>query len=107
MKLIVRKLVLIHLIALLVVITASACDGIFPTQTKSNLPSDHNSSYGGYLHKSIRRQESGSDCEECHGSDLRGMVFNYNGTLVVTQSCYQCHGKIWDEGGGGGNKTKY
>jgi hypothetical protein len=98
--------ILFFTVILALLTAAWACDGIFPTQTKVNLPSDHNSSYGGYMHKGIRRGESGSDCEECHGHDLRGQVYNYNGTLVVTQSCYQCHGNIWDEGIGGGGGGK-
>lgn len=80
----------------------SACDGIFPSQTKSNLPSDHNSSFGGFLHAPIRRGESAGNCEQCHGSDLKGGLYNSNGTLVVTQSCYQCHGNIWEGGNGNG-----
>ena len=102
MKRIRTKYILIYLLFPVLIIGYSACDGIFPSQTKANLPSDHNSSFGGFMHKSIRRGESGSDCEQCHGHDLRGQVYNYNGTLVVTQSCYQCHGNIW-EGGNGGN----
>ena len=80
----------------------SACDGIFPSQSKSNLPADHTFSAGGFLHAPIERNDIGGDCEHCHGNDLRGGVYNNNGTLVVTQSCYQCHGNIW-EGGNGGN----
>lgn len=86
----------------LLLIFYSACDGIFPSQSKSNLPSDHSRSYGGFLHVGISRGDSGSECEQCHGNDLKGGIYNSNGTLVVTQSCYQCHGNIW-EGGNNGN----
>jgi hypothetical protein len=81
----------------------SACDGIFPSQSKSFLPADHTNRAGGFLHAPIERNSSGQECEECHGSDLRGGLYNFNGTIVVTQSCYQCHGNIWNEGGNGGN----
>lgn len=79
------------------------CDGIFPTQSKPNVPPDHNVNYGGYLH--IGEREGGNevdDCNDCHGNDLRGQVYNYNGHLVITPSCYQCHGAVWEREGGGG-----
>jgi hypothetical protein len=83
----------------------AACDGIFPSQTKPNMPSDHTSSFGGFLHASIRRGQSAGGCKSCHGQDLKGQVYNFNGNLVVTQSCYECHANIWDgNGGNGGNK---
>jgi len=70
-------------------------------EPKANLPSDHNTIYGGFLHKSIKRGNGASDCKQCHGQNLKGQVYNYNGTLVITQSCYECHADLW---GGGGNK---
>lgn len=79
------------------------CDGIFPTQTKANVPDDHTSNYGGFLHRGDEEEGGGDeldDCEECHGYDLRGKIYNYNGTLIVTSSCYQCHGNVWEEEGG-------
>jgi hypothetical protein len=82
----------------------SACDGIFPSQTKSYLPSDHNSRLGGYYHKPINRNGGADECNECHGRDLRGAVYNFNGTLVFAQSCYQCHGNVWEDNGGGEDK---
>jgi hypothetical protein len=96
------KYFLIYLIFAILFMVYSACNGIFPTQTKSNLPADHNSTFGGYFHKSIKRGGEASDCEQCHGHDLRGQVYNNNGTLIVTQSCYQCHNNLW-EGRNGGN----
>jgi len=73
------------------------CDGIFPTQTKPNVPDDHIYNWGGFLHKGDEGGggDAGDDCEECHGNDLKGKLYNYNGTWIVTSSCYQCHGKIW------------
>jgi hypothetical protein len=81
-------------------LTYEGCDGLFPTQTKPNVPPDHNVNYGGFLHIG---GEGADECGECHGSDLRGHVYNYNGTLVIAPSCYQCHGNVWErrrEGGG-------
>lgn len=78
-----------------------SCDGIFPSETKSNVPSDHSNNRGGAFHKG---EDDADDCKECHGNDLRGKVYNYNGTLVVTSSCYQCHGDVWE--GRGDKKNK-
>ncbi|NOS86689.1 MAG: hypothetical protein HOP31_16270 [Ignavibacteria bacterium] len=74
-----------------------SCDGIFPSQSKSNVPSDHNNNHGGAFHKG---EDDSDDCDECHGNDLRGKVYNYNGTLVITSSCFQCHGNVWEGEGG-------
>lgn len=75
------------------------CDGLFPTQTKPNVPPDHNTNYGGFMHIG---QEGADECDHCHGHDLRGQVYTYNGTLVITPSCYQCHGNVWERRGGEG-----
>lgn len=83
--------------AFLMLFVFYSCDGIFPSQAKSNVPEDHNNNFGGAMHKGDRDVD---DCDNCHGSDLRGQVYNYNGTLIVTSSCYQCHGNIWENGGG-------
>ncbi len=90
----------IFLVIALMISFYIGCDGLFPSQTKPNVPADHNTNYGGFLHKQV---EEVSSCEECHGNDLKGQVYNYNGTLVITQSCYQCHGNVWERRGGGGN----
>jgi hypothetical protein len=84
---------------------SQGCDGIFPAQSKPNVPSDHNSNFGGFLHKGESEGGTGEgECGECHGDDLRGKLYNYNGTLIVTSSCYQCHGKVWDRNiNGSGN----
>lgn len=76
----------------------NSCDGIFPSQSKINVPEDHNSNRGGALHKGGERESD--DCKECHGNDLRGKLYNLNGTYIVTSSCYQCHGDVWEEGRG-------
>lgn len=83
---------------ILLLFFTAGCDGLFPTQTKPNVPPDHNVNYGGFLHKG---EEGADECGDCHGHDLKGRVYNYNGTLVITQSCYQCHGNVWERRGGG------
>ena len=82
--------------SLILAIGLYSCDGIFPSESKPNVPSDHNRNHGGAFHKG---EDETDDCEECHGNDLRGKVYNYNGTLIVTSSCYQCHGNVWEGGG--------
>lgn len=93
------RLYLIFTLVLASVLTYTGCDGLFPTQTKPNVPPDHNVNYGGFLHIGGVGAEG---CGQCHGSDLRGHVYNYNGTLVIAPSCYQCHGNVWERRGGGG-----
>lgn len=78
-------------------------DGIFPTQSKPTVPADHTSNFGGVLHVGERGSNE-SECEECHGTDLRGGVKQINGVWRYGPSCYQCHGKIWEREGGGGRK---
>jgi hypothetical protein len=90
--------------SIIMIFIYASCDGIFPSQTKDNLPADHNSSYGGYLHKGGNRETEIDDCKHCHGNDLKGQLYNYNGTYVVTQSCYQCHGTVWERNNGGNGK---
>lgn len=85
--------------------TVYSCDGIFPSQSKPNVPPDHTRNIGGALHKGDGGGDADDDCNECHGSDLRGQVYNYNGTLVITSSCYQCHGNVWENGVG--NKKSF
>ena len=85
----------------------SACGLVNTPSSKANLPSTHSSSFGGFFHAPIRRGESADGCKECHGSDLKGGVYNDNGILVITQSCYECHSNIWDGGNGGGGGSKH
>lgn len=95
----IRK-VFILFTAFFLLFTLYSCDGIFPSESKYNVPPDHDNNRGGAFHKG---EDDTDDCDECHGNDLRGKVYNYNGTLVVTSSCYQCHGNVW-EGEGGDKK---
>jgi hypothetical protein len=94
------KFLLIFSMSVFIVLTfiSQGCDGIFPTQSKPNVPPDHTSNFGGYLHKGEGEGggDADDDCEECHGNDLRGKLYNYNGNLIITSSCYQCHGNIWE-----------
>jgi hypothetical protein len=85
-----------------------SCNGIFPTQTKSTVPSDHTIDRGGALHKEGYQQPL-DECTECHGSDLKGGIYNNeNGLQVACASCYQCHSSVWERtGGGGGNVLKF
>jgi hypothetical protein len=80
------------------------CDGPFPSQSKPDVPADHNFNYNGVLHadvKNVGGAKDAEDCTECHGSDLRGGVKLINGTWVYAPSCYQCHSNIWEGRGGG------
>ncbi|MEO8512459.1 MAG: hypothetical protein ABI543_02755 [Ignavibacteria bacterium] len=104
MKLMFFNRVLPILTAFLMLFALYSCDGVFPSESKSNVPSDHTRNRGGAMHKG---EEGSDECNECHGNDLRGQVYNYNGTLVVTSSCYQCHGNVWEGGGGGGDKKLF
>lgn len=94
------KLSLIYLfvIGFICSIVFYSCDGPFPTASKPNVPSDHTSSYGGFLHKSVGRNNNIDDCLTCHSLDLAGKVTLINGVSTWANSCYQCHGKLWDRG---------
>ena len=95
---------LLYMCFFLLMFVYAACDGIFPSQTKPNLPSDHTSGFGGFMHASVRRGGGADACKSCHGQDLKGQVYNFNGTLVVTQSCYECHANLWEGNDGNGGK---
>ena len=81
-----------------------SCNSIFPTQTKPDVPKDHTLVKSGVLHKPGLRAPLDPDqgCF-CHGSDLRGNVAMSNDRMVVTPSCTQCHGALWEKGGNGEN----
>lgn len=81
----------------LVFISTQGCDGLFPLQTKPSVPSDHTDNLGGALHKPDARETD--DCKVCHGSDLKGGVAEFNGANVFANSCFQCHGDLWNRGG--------
>ena len=81
-----------------------SCDSLFPTQSKSTVPSDHTVNRKGALHKSGLSDPLGvGECGTagCHGADLNGSVAQVNGKKTVAPSCYQCHGALWEGGGGG------
>lgn len=72
------------------------CDGIFPTASKSVVPSDHTTKLGSALHKGNRDQMSPTKCGDCHTDNIQGKVSLINGEYVWANSCYQCHGNLWD-----------
>ena len=81
------------------------CDGLFPSETKPTIPSDHSDNISGAFHKP--EPANVEDCKECHGNDLKGGIAELEGVRVYANSCYQCHGDIWtNRGGGGGNLIK-
>ena len=83
------------------------CNNIFPTSPKPTVPSDHNSSFNGVLHKGGSREEmTPEECNDCHSTDLRGKVSLINGVYTWAPSCYQCHGALWQRGGGGNTNNK-
>lgn len=83
-------------------LTHFSCDGPFPSESKSGLPGDHTDDQGGALHKGGKDDPRGDgDCSDgdCHQPDLRGGVVEFEGRIVITPSCYQCHGEKWDDEG--------
>jgi hypothetical protein len=79
-----------------------SCNGVFPTQTKETVPSDHTTAVGGFLHTPALRQPTGEGgCTGCHGQDLKGGVAESSAGKTVAPSCYECHGALWEGGGSG------
>jgi len=77
------------------------CNNIIPTAPKSTVPSDHTNRISGSLHKGDSRENMTPDeCGDCHTTDLRGKVSLINGVWTWANSCYQCHGAVWNRGGG-------
>jgi hypothetical protein len=72
------------------------CEALVSNQSKPDVPADHDILLGIFLHKSGEREALG--CDECHGSDLKGGVQSLNGKYIYVQSCYQCHGELWERG---------
>jgi hypothetical protein len=102
-----RKIYLIP--SILFLLYFLSCDGPFPSQSKPNVPADHNRNYNGVLHAGEGEGGGGKDaedCNECHGSDLRGGIKQINGVWRYAPSCYQCHGNVW-EGNNGGIEKLY
>jgi hypothetical protein len=86
-------------------LSSSGCDGLFSTNPKKNIPTDHTNSISGALHKGNNRQDMTPDeCGDCHTTDLRGKVTLINGVYTWANSCYQCHGALWERNGGGNKK---
>ncbi len=64
-----------------------------------NLPADHTDEEDGFFHGNAGKDRPFTNgCTACHGDDLRGIQ-------GFTPSCFQCHGKEWDEDGPGGVDT--
>lgn len=101
MKKIVFNIVLITLPVILF-----GCDGLFPSAPKTTIPSDHTSNISGALHKGGERENMKPDeCDDCHSTDLKGKVSIINGVPTWANSCYQCHGAVWERNGNGGNNN--
>lgn len=85
------------------------CNNILPTSPKPTVPSDHTNNINGSLHKGNNRENmTPEECGDCHTTDLRGKVSLINGVWTWANSCYQCHGAVWERGGGiGGGNTNY
>ena len=76
-----------------------SCDGLFPSAARIGVPADHTESRKGALHKGGKEEpfgEGGCSDSDCHQSDLRGGVVNFEGRITVTPSCFQCHGALWE-----------
>jgi len=90
-------------IAMLVFFTLLfSCDGVFPTQSKPDVPRDHTQKISGVLHKSglfePLERAHGCTTASCHGNDLRGGVAVTSDRQIVVSSCYQCHAALWEGG---------
>lgn len=75
----------------------NGCDTIVSTQSKPDVPTDHTVLLGIFLHKSGERGAVG--CSDCHGADLKGGVQLLGTRYIYTESCYQCHGNLWETRG--------
>jgi len=97
-------LVLIFVFLGVCIFFSSGCDGLFSTNPLKTVPSDHTNNISGALHKGSSRQDMTPDeCNDCHTTDLKGKVSIINGVYTWANSCYQCHGALWERGGGGNN----
>ena len=80
----------------------SGCNNIFPTAPRSAVPADHTNNINGALHKGTNRNDMTPDeCSDCHSIDLAGQVSFINGQYIWANSCYQCHGAVWERNGNG------
>lgn len=94
---------LIYVLFLIVTLSVmyGGCEGIFPAEDKIGPPADHTVSHGGAQHKPGEEQpfaeQSGCSDSDCHHSDLRGGIAETEDGTTIAPSCYQCHGREWDE----------
>ena len=96
------KFLVFYIFCFFCLMAFSSCDGIFPTATKSNLPEDHSTLYGGFRHKTSNGKININDCTSCHSIEqLSGKVTIINGVNTWANSCYQCHGNLWERRGNG------
>lgn len=84
----------LFVIILSTILYICGCDTLVSNQSKPDVPADHDILHGIFLHK--RGEKEALGCDECHGSDLTGGVLSLNGKYIFVQSCYQCHGQLWD-----------
>lgn len=101
---IIKYLCFVFLISLSVFLY-SCGDIIGYGQSKPDVPLDHDRVISGVFHKSGERGAEG--CSDCHGEDLRGGIRTLNGRYIFAQSCYQCHGNIWERNGNGNGINNY
>jgi hypothetical protein len=80
-----------------------SCDGLFPTQNKETVPSDHTVKIKGVLHApGLTDPLFSGGCFNCHGyHDLHGGVTVRQGQRIFCPSCYECHGAVWEGVNGG------
>lgn len=86
------------------VVSLMSCDGIFPAQSKPDVPPDHTRNISGFFHRPEASDpldlRHGCLASDCHGVDLRGGVaVSLSGRRIVVPSCYECHGAVWEEEG--------
>lgn len=101
MRVQIKLMIFVGIVALL----SLSCDGLFPTQSKPTLPSDHTVNRSGAQHKpglEVPLGRGGCGTAVCHGPDLKGGVAEVNGQKTIAPSCTQCHGTLWGDGGGDG-----
>ncbi len=88
---------------MLIFLSMNACDGIFPAQSKPDVPEDHQQNISGFLHKDglFEPLDTAQGCmtASCHGNDLRGGAAFAAGRQITVPSCYECHGALWEGGG--------
>ncbi len=96
-------------IAFLSFIAFCACEETWPPQVKPTIPADHTEEEGGVYHKpgldfpyGYNEATNDKNCAgaTCHHSDLRGGLAkkSVRGKVeAVSPSCYQCHGKVWED----------